>query len=273
MNKIVDNMPIETYHAAEGISNSGLSLIKDCPARYYEEYLSGKTREQTDSMRLGDIVHTLVFEPTLLFDKYTLIPDDMNIKRNSNEGKANYAKLELLGLPFMKNEEYLEAIKVADAVRKTKITEKITFGELIDRGGHIETSIFWENEDGILLKTRPDFFNENIIIDLKTTVSAKQYDFACSIGKYGYHRQAYLQMQGLEKVTGRKYKHFINLVVEKKSPYLTAAYRLDEASLEKGREEVLEAIQTYKICKENNIWPGYQTAGVQEISLQHWYRG
>lgn len=273
MNKIIEGMPIDEYHSAEGISNSGLSLIKDCPARYFEEYLSGKPREQTDSMRIGDVVHTLAFEPTLIFEKYTLVPEDMNIKRNSNEGKANYAKLELSGLPLLRHDEYLEAVLIADKIRQTKITEKITFGELIDRGGQIETSIFWENEDGILLKTRPDFFNDNIIIDLKTTVSAKQYDFACSIGKYGYHRQAYLQMQGLEKVTGRKYKHFINLVVEKKAPYLTAAYRLDEPSIEKGGEEVLDAIQTYKICKQNNVWPGYQTSGVQEISLQHWYRG
>lgn len=268
---IYPDLSNDDYHSSNGISNTGISLLRKAPAFYYDRYIAGNKTIETESFKVGKLVHLLTFEPHLLFKNYTIIKDTLKLRKKTKEGDANRAMLEKIGLPWIKESELKEAKEQAIKIRLTKITEKMTFGDVIDRGGNSETSLYWESENGILLKARPDFYNDNIIIDLKTSVCADQYEFSCSIGKYGYHRQAYLQMEGLEKTDGKRRKHFINIVVEKKKPYLTAAYRLDELSIEKGKQEVLEALNTYQICKSNNVWPGYQ-AEVQEISLQRWYR-
>ncbi len=61
---IIANLDIDVYHRSEGISASGISLLMDCPKRYWHEYLNpeGKrdTSKSNDKFKLGSAVHMKV---------------------------------------------------------------------------------------------------------------------------------------------------------------------------------------------------------------------
>jgi PDDEXK-like uncharacterized protein DUF3799 len=113
------------------------------------------------------------------------------------------------------------------------------------------------------LRARPDIYNDKIIVDLKTTDSIA--NFSKSIHNYGYHRQAAMQLDALMILDGKE-RTFAFFVVEKKAPYLTACFVLDDAAIEQGRREYYDAALTYHDCIKTGIWPGYEEK-FQMISL------
>lgn len=262
------NISITDYHKSTGISNSGLSLIRETPAKYHYKYLSGLyKREETDSKNLGSIVHCMVLEPELFQHQFMVLPEGFT--RHSNANKQLYADIQNSGKTPIKVPEFEEASKMAYSIRSNK-----AFKAIIDsRGkGRVENSLYWHHPSGIKLKSRPDWFCDDLIIDIKTTKSADEDTFCRSIGEYGYHRQAHIATTGLTKLIGKTYKHVLLVAVESEAPYLTAAYMLDERAIETGRDEVEEAVETYHECLERNEWPGYPET-IETISLPTWYRG
>ena len=62
--------------------------------------------------------------------------------------------------------------------------------KLLKAKGDCEISYFWHDEKtGVLLKARPDKVVDDIIIDVKTTVSANPNVFYKKAYDYGYHKQ------------------------------------------------------------------------------------
>ena len=114
------------------------------------------------------------------------------------------------------------------------------------------------------LRSRPDYFTDEIIIDLKTTAYLKGFDK--SVFRYGYHRQAAMQLDGLESIDGKK-RQYVLFAVEKDAPYLTSVFTLDEASIDEGRKDYYKAAEIYGQCLEFDIWPGYAET-VQTITYQ-----
>ena len=70
---VVDDLPSRDYHAGPGISSSTLKRA----LRSLDHYLRSleEDREPTDSMLLGSMVHTLVFEPETWGETYAMEPD------------------------------------------------------------------------------------------------------------------------------------------------------------------------------------------------------
>ena len=123
------------------------------------------------------------------------------------------------------------------------------------KGGKVEHSIYWKDGSyNTLLKARPDRFTDDLIVDIKTTESIKA--FPRVLYSYGYHRQAAMQMDALFKTDNKK-RYFAFFVVEKKPPYLTACYTLDNKSIDLGREEYIYGAELYSQCLSENSWPGY----------------
>lgn len=60
---IIRGMPSEVYHSIEGLSNSGLKMLLDCPARYYYKYLSGEYEpKEKPSFKIGKACHCYILE-------------------------------------------------------------------------------------------------------------------------------------------------------------------------------------------------------------------
>lgn len=266
-NGIYENLDINFYHAAKGISNSGLNLILDAPAKYYYEYLSGLcVKKDTESKSLGSAVHCLVLEPHLFEKNFYLLDEKFNLR--SNASKTLWSDILKSGKKPIRQKEFKEAGTMAYAIRQNKAFDAI----ITSRQGKVEDSLFWQHESGITLKSRPDWYSDDLIIDVKTTKSAKSEKFNKSIGEYGYHRQAYLSTEGLTKITGREYKKVLLVAVENKAPYLTKTYLIGEESIQKGKEEVERAIEIYHECLESNVWPSYGDT-IETIELHKFYRG
>lgn len=246
---IYDNIPIDDYHAMEGLSSTGVSLMLDCPKRYWHAYINpDRQKLDTKALRMGQAVHQIVLEPDLFRQNFYVLNEDVDLRTKAGKAIYESALEKAEGRTVLKKNEIEEIMEISLAVKKHMIWSRV--GK-----GLIEHTLLWNLPPfGIRLKSRPDFHNDNVIIDLKTTNSIKT--FQRSMWNMGYYRQAAMQIDGLQALTGEK-RHFAFFVVEKTAPYLTACFTLDEDSIEQGRREVKRAAELYQECLTNNDWPGY----------------
>ncbi len=246
---IYTDLDIEEYHRSSGgISNSGIKLILDCPKRYYHEYLSGKPkREKSADFILGDAIEMKIFEPEKFDSLYIPLPETFKIK----SGKA-FEEFERTntGKHILSRSDYEKVMKTAEAVCDN------WFFKAVRNDGKIQQSYFWKDDNGVLLKSRPDWISDDFIIDLKSTKDVSPKGFQWAIRDYGYDMQAYMQLEGTRVLTGKTRKHVL-LVVEKTEPYIVQAYTLKEEHLTRGEENCKNGAFIYQQCLENNYWPGY----------------
>ncbi len=265
---IYNDVDIETYHKEEGISSSGISLILDCPKRYWHEYISPKppldpkeAQKQRDKFRMGRAIHMKVLEPELFDKTFFLMHEEVNLTTKVGKEVMEKAVQAANGREVLRFGDWQDIMAIANSVSGHSLWSKL--GK-----SHVEHSIYWDvmkfgEGHAARLRSRPDLFTDHLIIDLKTTDSIA--NFSKSIHTYGYHRQAAMQIDGLKSIDGKQ-RTFAFFVVEKKAPYLTSCFVLDEASIEQGRREYYDGVMTYHECMETGVWPGYEEK-FQIISL------
>lgn len=234
------NLSAAQYHAAEGISKSGLDRIARSPAHF--RY--GKT-EETDTLRLGTAVHAAVLEPILFAQTYACA-----------EGRRN-KKAEKIELTPM---EWDICSGIADA-----ISDHPTCRELLS-WGEAEESIFWHDAETLLLcRARPDWtrYGDGIrsstrLIDLKTTKDASPSGFARAVETYRYHVQAAFYLDGWRAANGGSWcDEFVFIAVEKTAPFAIGLYRLPDWQIEEGRQLYRRDLAVYEDCLNRDEWPGY----------------
>ncbi len=265
---LYNNISNEEYHSDEGISSTGVSLILDCPRRYYYEYHVRPTldadsiRKERDKFKFGRAVHMLALEPNIFHKEFYCMLEPINLTTKSGKEAYALAQNEADGRQILRSGEWAEISFMASAIRENPIWTHL-------QDGKAEHSVYWDG--GVFntrLRTRPDIFNDKIIVDIKTTDSIKS--FKSSTFSYGYHRQAAMQIDGLKSVDGIERK-FALFAVEKKAPHLTACFTLDEDSIALGRSQYLEAAAIYSECTLENNWPGYSNLA-EEITLPNWLK-
>jgi exodeoxyribonuclease VIII len=265
---IYSNVDIDEYHSEEGISSTGIGLILDCPRRYWHEYISAPNmnnkdmKKQNDKFKLGRAVHMLILEPKKFHDMFYAMENEVNL--TTKVGKEAYAQAEsqAMGREIIRAKEWKDIKEMSEAAISHPIWT--LFGK-----GNVEHSIYWDDSTHkVRLRSRPDFYNDRIIVDVKTTDSIQ--GFKRSLAQYGYHRQAAMQIDALAHFEPEKKRHFAFFVVEKKAPYLTAVFTLDEPAIQEGRREYLDGAYQYSICSRTNEWPGYDTQ-IQMLSLPNWH--
>lgn len=264
-NEIVEKMDINAYHAHEGISNTGIGYILDCPKRYWYEYLNPDkpAKEIPKHFKIGQALHTSVLEPEKFDNTYCTIP---KFDRRTTAGKEAHAEAEKAakGKITLNEEDFSQVKFMADAMRETRVYRNIM------KDGKIEHSFFWSDDEfGVQCKSRPDWHNGQIWLDVKTTASIT--DFPRKLYNYGYHRQAAIAREAFKKAYNIEYKYFMFLVVEESAPYLTASFVLDQDSLEKGFTDFRNGLRIYRDCLDKKEWPGYPDE-VQQIILPPWVK-
>lgn len=260
----IHDLTNEQYHSAPGLSASGITEFRKSPRKFWYRYLSGKYQhEQTKAMRIGSVVHCLVLEPQETFNRYIIHPD--GIDRRTKQGKIDYEDFTKLAAnkTILKKDEFDHAQAMANALKSHK-----SFGKIM-QAGFIEQSIFWQ-QDGTLCKSRPDYYDGRIVVDIKTTSAESQEEFERSIVTYGYHRQAAMQLDAVAYATGSNHRKHLLYVVEDAQPHEVAIYMLDETAINQGRIEYLQAAKDYQKCIDTNIWPSYNEQ-VAIATLPLWY--
>lgn len=138
-----------------------------------------------------------------------------------------------------------------------------------------ELSIFGEIL-GVGVKIRIDHVDvvDGVVMinDYKTTADASPEGFGKSAFCHGYLAKMALQRDLFVKAFNEKRKVVVGLLAQEKvEPYLPMRYTLTDEQLRIGRLQYLEALATYKKCKELDVWPGYSNGITeQELLVPEW---
>lgn len=258
------NLSNEEYHAAPGISKSGLDLIARCPSIYKHRVIDGNRPEPTAAMLLGSAVHKAVLEPGSFSDEFVFAPE---INRRTKAGKYEWAQFQAdnANKTVLPKGDYEKIMRMSDSVLShPKASDIFSHGDP-------ELSIFHNDRStGELAKVRPDWSVEDVVVDLKTTLDASPDAFSKACFNFRYHVQAAFYMDVFQAETAREINNFIYVVVEKSEPYQVAVYVADQDMIELGRVSYRDDLDLYARCTGNNHWPGYADDVIQPIGLPGW---
>ena len=237
------------YHADPAVSASHLHAISRSPQTYYKRFIDPNRppSKQTPALVLGSFVHTTVLEPDTVADRYKI--------SSARRGTKAYTELIDKGIELVTQAQWDQAHAMCDAVRNHPEAAWL----LSD--GKAEQSVWWDDEQfDLRCKCRPDWWNGDIVIDLKTTQDASPRGFAKSVANFRYHVQ---QMHYLQ---GTKAARFIFIAVEKEYPFAVGVYELDNDACGVGEELRQRDMQRIKTCKQRDEWPGYSN-DISSLSL------
>lgn len=248
------NISNETYHTHDSISKSGLDLLDRSPA-HYKASLSFK-RKESDAMKMGTLIHTAVLEPDSLMAIYF---EAEKFDGRTTSGKAKQAEqMELAGIRILISPDEMNmALRIRDEISKHKVAK------LLFDGGVAEVSAFSKLND-VNVRSRPDYLNGSVIIDLKSTDDASK-SFEYSVKKYRYFVQHPFYFDVLNSI-GIDISKFLFVAVEKIEPYGVGIFELDRDYVDYGRRVYQKNLDTYKACLESGVWPGYVDT-IQSIGL------
>jgi len=250
---IYDGISNRDYHADEALGSTSLkTLATRTPAHYQHDLKHPKSSAAFD---LGTAAHSLILEQ----DESGIVVIDVDAKRGKVwTDPASAAEAE--GKIALTSKEWAQVVAMRDAVMAHP------FARGLFTGHKAEQSVFWE-EDGLMLKCRPDAWQPGALIDLKTARDANPNEFGKTAHEYGYHQSAAHYIDGVKAATGEELPfHFV--LVEKTAPYLVSVVELDIEAINIGRQLNDRAKRIYRECLETNTWPGYPAANL--ISLPMW---
>lgn len=258
----IKNISMEDYHASKNsISKSMLSVLADCAAKFKHRYIDGVVPPEKDFMNVGSAVHTLALEPDLFHSNFYIIPEGIRRDKRTKDFQSCIAEANGRKMITFKDHESVSAM--ARALAKDKKARA-----LLDAPGRIEASIFWEDkETGISLRCRPDFLREDgLIVDLKTSHSAKPDLFYRTAWDKCYDVSAAMTCDAYEALTGKPPQNYVFLVIEGDDPHICEAYDSftqagfgDLTYVEGGRARFRKLLERYKYCVQNNFWPSYNS--------------
>ena len=280
------------YSLEEFISYSGLKNLKKSPA-HYRQYKDEPLEVETDAMAFGSAYHKYILEPEKFETDYYVFNDEgiceaivakaaadgkEIVKVRSTKEYKQWAESEMRIIGDRKTIEKSDFQKIKDM--KEKLLSHYYCRALLS-GGEAEYSItgtLQTVEGDINLKARPDYVkaNKHFIIDLKTTFDASEDGFTRAAADNDYHIQAALYSDLMEMLTGdgRGWTFFF-IAQEKRKPYAFNIFEASPQFIGQGRYEYEQLLRLYKMCTDENRWPGYQVfcewkSGNIELNLPKW---
>lgn len=267
---LVRGLGAEAYHAAGGLSYSGLKLLARSPAHYFAWKLDERAPVVERAGQLeGTLAHCLILEPGEFPFRYAVGPDVAT--RASREWKefaaAHADKI------CIKPAQMAAAQAQAASVRALPEVARLL------AAGEPEVCAFWRDEaTGVSCQCRPDWAHPvgsetapgAILVDVKTCSDASPAEFARQVARKRYHWQAAFYSDGYAVAAGVPVVGFVFVAVEDEWPFAACAVMLDDASLETARREIAPMVERFAACQREGLWPGYPT-GIAQIELPAWY--
>lgn len=269
---VVLGLPDSLYHKSKGYSRSALTVLLDrTPRHFWDRYVNPEPpppREDTEATIIGKVYHSLALEPEYPIEDMIYPYEKPN--RRTKEGKARWAAMVAeAGDKLMIEQTKLDEVKeMAKKARATPLVQGLF------SGGDAEVSIYWRDISGVLLKVRPDYVKwaEKILGDLKSTLNAHPLEFSNSIGKFHYHTQVAMYLEGIRVATNDEtWNTFVFAAAEKERPYEAASYILDPEDAAIGRAQFQHAVSVVAHCTETGVWPGYPME-VTIIGMKPWHQ-
>jgi len=256
-NGIYYDLSNEDYHAAPGVSKSGLDKIARSPAHFkYSD-----KRKSTRAMEIGTAIHAAILEPERFDSEYCLTNAPLRTAKEYKEAKIIHGSELTLTAP--------EAAKVI-GMRKS-VQSNMHAMQHLDIQGCAEVSMMCiDPETGVTIRARFDWLTDDgIVIDVKKTQDVRPNEFIKSVGNYRYHVQEAMYSFIYEQVTGEKLKAFYFLAVEEEAPHSNQMYLLGDLSREIGAYYFRRDLRTYAECFDADVWP-HPNNGDGVIELSNW---
>jgi hypothetical protein len=230
------------YHADPALGSTTLkTLATKTPAHYQHDKTHPKF---SDAFTLGTAAHSLILEDDT--SGIEIVFADNWLTKAAKEAKS--AALAAGKQPLLAKEmTQVQAMQYA-VMNHPQARDLFT--------GHLaEQSVFWD-EDGLMLKCRPDAWKPGVLVDLKTTINADPREFGKTAHNFGYHQSAAHYIDGVKEATGEELP-FTFVLIEKTPPYLVSVVELDWEAIDLGRALNERAKRIYRDCTATNHWPGY----------------
>lgn len=256
---VKENLHADVYHGCEGVSTSKLKLFMECPAKYKARFITGEVEQkESKAFDVGKGAHGLILEPHKWDSEFILQPSDIKVRR----GKAWDAFKEKAGNKVVLTADDWEACHgMRDAVAAHH------FGSRLLSRGRAEVSYFKRDEEtGLIIKCRPDYEMDDLLVDVKTAMSSNPAEFARKAKSLMYHVQDAIYRD----ITGKD--AFAFLAVEKEKPYVvTAPLHFDDDAVRLGHLKYRKALNDLALSIQFNHFEGY-TSGPAVMSLKPWER-
>lgn len=271
-------IPFEEYQRWPAVNFSTLKGMRGTASKC--KYAMHHPKEQTPAMVLGSALHIATLEPARFEQMFHICPP---CDRRTTEGKATYAQesLKAEGKILIRqggDDSDKSAIGEVECIRgmAKAIHASKTAARFVDGTGQNEVSMLWKDaETGLMCKARtdrmmPDFekWKCPVIVELKSTRDADDWDFAKDVTSRGYHIQAACYCHGHQVITGKRPAHVI-IAVENFPPYDLKVHMLDDSAMASGAQQYRNLLNHYAECVKSGLWPGYADK-INELQLPKW---
>jgi len=293
-NLILYGLSNEAYHHeapySEYLSSSQLKQYLKSP-RHAKFTFDNPDEEGTDALRLGSLFHDLMSISADHFDNGTeattqwldgiaVFDPPVNEKTGQPYGVTTKAFTEAY-------KEFLESNEGKTIASESEIRQILQMNQSLLAGsgatskqvckllkyGKSEVSYFYETEEGIKLKVRPDLLTRDKIVDWKTCSldSLDQESIATQIIKYRYDVSLAMYQRVLHEIEGKWYTPIL-VFVQKQPPFdcimcdisdWCYSYDKDEDFVKPGvgAFEFRRLLNLHTKCVRDNHWP----ASVEDV--------
>jgi hypothetical protein len=239
---VYDDISNKDYHADPALGSTSLkTLALRTPAHWKWE---SEHPVHKDAYDIGTAAHSLILEDDM--SQLVIVEaNDWKLKASQVAKATARAEGKIALLP-----KELDQVK---AMRDSVMAHPLARNAFTRH--RAEASAFWE-EDGLMLKCRPDAWKDGLVVDLKTTVDANPNEFGKTAFNFGYFMSAPHYIDGIKAAAGENVQFaFVN--VEKTPPYLVSVTELNDEDLNRGRYQLDRAKRIYRECTAADNWPGY----------------
>lgn len=230
------------YHADPALGSTSMkTLALRTPAHWKWE---SEHPVHKDVYDIGTLAHSLILEGDESAVAVIDVPDKRGKKWADPADEARDA-----GRVPVTSAEW-EGIKgMRDAVMAHPIASQLFTG-------HVAEQSVFHDDNGLMVKVRPDAYKSGQLVDLKTTNDASPNEFGQTAFNFGYFISAAMYRDVWKAATGEECTFtFVN--VEKTKPYLVSVVQLDDDAIEYGMQMIIRAKAIYKECMASGVWPGY----------------
>jgi hypothetical protein len=251
----IDAIIMRLIRGEDHLSFTSLNAFRRSPVSFID-YKLGKleeTQEETDAMKFGAMIHTLVLEPHLFDERYFTFDDSDKCEElrvgGAKSPRATKAYKEWYSVQassagdrmIVKPQEAAHARLVANNVKYNRAARRV-----MDLCPKHEVPIEWTFQN-FTFKGYIDGCGEHAIFDLKSMADAEKRKAQRAVTDKGMYIQAAMYQHGMG--IGKPLPHYI-IAVDKMSG--VSVHELHPRLLQQGMEDYMQLVDLFNVCIIND---------------------
>lgn len=241
---IYPNVSFEDYRSWPGWSSSDLKALRQGPPALVP-WRRANPSEHTDATLLGTFCHAALLEGDSFAERFAQKPSDMNF--STKGGKAWKASQGGKQIITAKQFELVQGIVAA-------VWAKPLAADSLERASNFEASILWD-QDGVALKARPDWYDDEAVVDLKVSRYATERTVGFRSWCEGWLNQIVFYRAALNAV-GVPVKRGRLVVVHPVPPHPVFLIEVKENVMDLLALDNARDVKRLAAYEASGVWPG-----------------